>query len=265
MLLAGLLAIALVACGDGGQVAGPATPSSPVTTPTAAPTPSAQPTAAPIPAPVPKPTATASDCAGEDREVLATRERVVAITVDMGGDAGGLPAILQALADRQVRATFFVTGAWSRRYPDELRRIAAAGHVVGNHTDTHPQLPTLSDADIRTQLRAVEDLVRSATGRTTRPLFRFPFGERDARSLRVVNSEGYCAYRWTVDTLGWQGTSDGGSAARVTERVLSTLQPGQIVLMHGGANPDDGTTFDADALPGLLRTLSERGYGFTTL
>lgn len=197
--------------------------------------------------------------------MLPAAGRAVALTVDLGGDATGLPPILQTLAAEDVRATFFVTGSWVRRHPDGLRQIAAAGHVVGNHTDTHPRLPTLNDAQVRAELSAVEDLVRATTGRTTRPLFRFPFGERDARTLEVVNAAGYCAYRWTVDTLGWKGTSAGITAMQVVDRVLSTLQPGQIVLMHGGANPDDGSTLDAAALPEVVRAVTERGYGFTTL
>jgi peptidoglycan/xylan/chitin deacetylase (PgdA/CDA1 family) len=185
--------------------------------------------------------------------------------VDLGGDAAGLPSILATLAEQDVTATFFVTGGWARRYPDGLRRIAAAGHAIGNHTDTHPNLPQLEDVEIRRQLQAVEDLVLAATGRSTKPLFRFPFGDRDERTLRVVNGAGYCAYRWTVDTLGWKGTSGSMSAQTVTDRVLAGARPGAIVLMHGGANPDDGSTLDADALPQVLRTLRERGYSFTTL
>jgi peptidoglycan-N-acetylglucosamine deacetylase len=222
------------------------------------------PTVAPAPPPAPTP-APAPPCAGVDREVLPTQDRVVALTVDLGGDAAGLPAILSTLSDQRVPATFFVTGAWVRRYPDGLQRVAAAGHPVGNHTDTHPALTASDDAAIRAQLAAVEELVVARTGRTTRPLFRFPFGDRDARTIAVVNGEGYCAYRWTVDTLGWKGTSGGITAQVVVDRVLAALRPGEIVLMHGGAHPDDRSTLDADALPDVISRLRERGYTFTTL
>jgi peptidoglycan/xylan/chitin deacetylase (PgdA/CDA1 family) len=188
----------------------------------------------------------------------------VALTIDLGGNDAGVPAVLRALAAEHGRATFFVTGSWARVYPARLREIAAAGHVIGNHTATHPHLTTLADAQVRQQVADGEALVSAVTGRTTRPLFRFPFGEVDARTLRLVNAGGWCAYRWTVDTLGWKGTS-GGTAADVLTRVLAHLQPGEIVLMHGGGNPDDGTTYDADALPSVIRSLRERGYGFTTL
>ena len=83
--------------------------------------------------------------------------------------------------------------------------------------------------------------------------------------LGLVHRAGYGAVGWTTDSLGWQGTSGGMTAATVVARVLASRQPGQIVLMHVGANPDDGTTLDADALPRVIAGLRAAGYGFTTL
>jgi peptidoglycan/xylan/chitin deacetylase (PgdA/CDA1 family) len=68
-----------------------------------------------------------------------------------------------------------------------------------------------------------------------------------------------------VDTLGWKGTSGGSSVQAVADRVQAGLQPGEIVLMHIGSNPDDGTTLDADALPRIIDRTAAAGYGFTTL
>jgi peptidoglycan-N-acetylglucosamine deacetylase len=241
---------------------GPTT-SAPATTARPTPAPAPSPTTAAPPAP-PAPPVTQA-CLGPDLELLPTQERVVALTIDLGGDDAGLGPILATLAERDVRATFFVTGDWARRYPEGLRRVVAAGHVVGNHTDTHPHLTQLSDTQVRAQIESAETEVVRITGHNPRPLFRFPFGERDERTIGIVGSQGYCAYRWTVDTLGWKGTSGGITAATVRDRVLASLQPGEIVLMHAGANPDDGSTLDADALPALVDQLRARGYGFTTL
>lgn len=80
-----------------------------------------------------------------------------------------------------------------------------------------------------------------------------------------MNARGYLPVRWTVDTLGWKGTSGGVTAQIVADRALAGLQPGEIVLMHIGSNPDDGTTLDADALPHLINRIRQAGYGFTTL
>ncbi|HZM84504.1 MAG TPA: hypothetical protein VFC19_52965 [Candidatus Limnocylindrales bacterium] len=80
----------------------------------------------------------------------------------------------------------------------------------------------------------------------------------------MVNSFGYVAVRWTVDSLGWQGTG-AHTAASVAARVLDAAQPGQFVLMHVGSNPDDRSALDADALPTIIGGLRTRGYTFVTL
>jgi peptidoglycan-N-acetylglucosamine deacetylase len=104
-----------------------------------------------------------------------------------------------------------------------------------------------------------------AAGADPRPLFRFPLGDRDERTIAAVNDLGYVAVRWTVDTLGWKGTSGGMSAQEVTDRAVNALRPGEIVLMHLGSNPEDGTTLDADALPGMIERMRAAGYAFVTL
>ena len=143
--------------------------------------------------------------------------------------------------------------------------MAAAGHPVGNHSDTHPHFSQLTNEAIRLELARAEASIWPLTGKTTMPYFRFPYGDRTALDIQVVNGFGYVPFRWTVDTLGWKGTSGGITASIVCERVMSTARPGQIVLMHVGANPDDGTTLDADALPCIISGLRTRGYGFVNV
>jgi peptidoglycan-N-acetylglucosamine deacetylase len=173
--------------------------------------------------------------------------------------------VLSTLQAEGIRATFFVTGDFARRFPSQVRRIAAAGHRVGNHSDRHPEYPKLTDVEIRADLARAESAIRSAAGVAAKPLFRFPFGARGTADIRVVNGAGYVPVRWTVDTLGWKGTSGGISASTVVQRVLDSARPGQIVLMHLGANPDDGTTLDAEALPRIVAGLRAAGYDFVTL
>jgi len=190
----------------------------------------------------------------------------VALTFDGGGSDAAVPSVLSTLAAADVRATVFLTGDFARRYPAQVRRIAAAGHVIGNHSDRHASYPDLTNAQIRADLdRARDAIVATGGDAAAGRYFRFPFGDRTPADIRVVNAEGYVAVRWTVDTLGWKGTSGGLSAAQVRDRVLSQAQPGQIVLMHLGANPDDGTTLDADALAGVITGLQDRGYSFVTV
>ena len=226
-----------------------------------------RPPAAPAPAPPPAPPAPApfpAALAGRDLEVIPGAGAVVALTFDAGANSAGLPSILQTLAATGVRSTFFLTGNWAAANPAGVAAIVAGGHRLGNHSMTHPGFTGLTDAAIGQQLSGAEHAIQAAGG-DPRPLFRFPLGERDARTIATVNAHGYLPVRWTVDTLGWKGSSGGITAQIVADRVLARLQPGEIVLMHIGSNPDDGTTLDADALPGMIARIRQAGYAFTTL
>jgi peptidoglycan/xylan/chitin deacetylase (PgdA/CDA1 family) len=238
-----------------------ATPSSatPSSATPSAPAPSSAPTAGSSPG-----SSVPASLRGTDVTLIPTGSRVVALTFDAGADAVGLPSILATLAAQHVHATFFLTGRWAAADPSGIAAIRAGGHRIGNHSMTHPQFTGLSDAAIRAQVLDAEQAISTA-GTDPRPLFRFPFGDRDARTIAAVNGLGYICVRWTVDTLGWKGTSGGVTAEQVADRAVAALQPGEIVLMHIGSNPDDGTTLDADALPGMIQRMRAAGYDFVTL
>lgn len=188
----------------------------------------------------------------------------MALTFDAGANAAGLPSILATLAHENVPATFFLTGAWVATYPAQARTVCTQ-YRVGDHSRTHPHFTALTDAQIRDQILGSAATIRRVCGADPWPLFRFPFGDRDTRTIAVVNSAGYIPVGWTVDTLGWKGTSGGQSVASVVTRVIAGLRPGEVVLMHIGSNPDDHTTLDADALPTLIQSLRTRGYTFVSL
>jgi peptidoglycan/xylan/chitin deacetylase (PgdA/CDA1 family) len=241
---------------------------SPATSPSVRPGPSPQifsprPSAAPSRTP-PRPSAGLPPwLAGHDVTVLPTTSKVVALTFDAGANADAVSSILSTLATYRVPGTFFLTGAWTRAYPEQAREIGSR-YPVGNHSFDHPDLTTLADSEVRTEITEAEAAILGATGRDPRPLFRFPFGASDAALVAMLNSMGYGCFRWTVDTLGWQGTK-AGTAEDVVSRVLDGLRPGEIVIMHVGSNPEDHTTLDADGLPKVIEALQARGYGFVTL
>ena len=203
--------------------------------------------------------------AGKDWTVIPTTRRVVALTFDAGANADAVPSILATLRREAVPATFFLTGNFVRDFPAAARSIAAAGFRIGDHTISHPYLTRLGDAAVRQQILGGAQQIASVTGKNPAPLFRFPFGDADARTIALANRTGYVPVRWTVDTLGWEGTAGKISAPVVVSRVLAAARPGEIVLMHVGSNPDDHTTFDADALPQVISGLRARGYSFVTL
>jgi peptidoglycan/xylan/chitin deacetylase (PgdA/CDA1 family) len=195
---------------------------------------------------------------------IATSRKVVALTFDAGANGDSVNSILSTLARENVAASFFLTGYFVDSFPALAVRMSAAGRL-GNHTADHPHLPLLTEAQVRTQVASAQATILLVTGEDPRPLFRFPFGDSGPRDLGLVNDLGYVAVGWTVDTLGWQGTSGGQSADSVLQRVLAAATPGEIVLMHVGSNPTDHSTLDADALPRVIAGLRAAGYGFVTL
>ena len=193
---------------------------------------------------------------------LQTRQHVVGLTFDGGGNAEGVKSILSTLRRERVPATFFLTGHFVRAYP-EIARAIGRRYVVANHTVDHAHLTAMSNAAVRREIVGANVMIRRATGRETRPLFRFPYGDRDARTLAICHRLGYTSIRWTVDTWGWMGRS-AQSVPGAVRRVLDNLVPGAIVLMHIGSSRD-GSTIDTAALPGVIRAVRARGYRFVTL
>jgi peptidoglycan/xylan/chitin deacetylase (PgdA/CDA1 family) len=183
----------------------------------------------------------------------------VALTFDAGSDAGRTSYILDLLRTEHVKASFGLTGAWVRANPGLARRIAADGHQVVNHTDRHLSFTgrstgtaPLTRAQRREALVDAETSIRSITGTQAAPWFRPPFGDRDPAVDRDVGAMGYrYELMWTVDTLGWKGVP----AQEVTRRVLASLSPGEIVLMHVGA-----ASTDWQALKEVISQVRARGY-----
>jgi peptidoglycan/xylan/chitin deacetylase (PgdA/CDA1 family) len=193
---------------------------------------------------------------------LQTRQHVVALTFDGGGNADAATNVLAVLKREHVVATFFLTGHFVQSYP-LLARVIGRRYPVGNHTVNHLDLRRLSTAAATREITKAQRLIDGATGRDPRPYFRFPYGARDPRTLGLVHRLGYVSVRWTVDTWGWMGAAQ-QTASGARRRVLTQLVPGEIVLMHLGSSRDH-STIDSTALPGVIRAVRARGYRFVTL
>ncbi|MDX6400909.1 MAG: hypothetical protein QOF27_1515 [Gaiellaceae bacterium] len=193
---------------------------------------------------------------------LQTRQHVVALTFDGGGNADAAQAVLAILRRERVPGTFFLTGHFVKTYPLLARRIGRR-YPVANHTVDHLDLRRLSPSAATREIAQAQTMIERATGRDPRPLFRFPYGARDSRTLRIVRQLGYVSVRWTVDTWGWMGLHS-QTVSGAGRRVLDHLVPGEIVLMHLGSSRDR-STIDSKALPGVIRAVRARGYRFVTL
>lgn len=262
----------------------PSTTPAPTTqSPSSEPSSTAVPTTAPPTAPEPEPTSSPNPqpqnppppdpvigapaaWLGTDWQVLPGVGKKVALTFDAGASNAGVGRIVTTLSQQAATGTFFATGQFARKFPESIAQIAQAGFPIGNHSDTHRRFSTSTNVVIRQELAAAEAAISAVTGTTTKPLFRFPYGDRTQLDIDVVNAAGYIPIRWTVDSLGWKGTEGGArTAATVCQRVLTAARDGAIVLLHVGANPTDGSLLDADALPCIIQGFQQRGYGFVTL
>lgn len=192
------------------------------------------------------------------REVVALADAgdVVALTFDAAYDPAPLGDILKVLTTAGVPATFFLTGEFAADFPDEVAAIHAAGFPIGNHSYSHSDFTTLDASGIKRELDRTQEALAAAGVPDPRPLFRFPYGARDSRTLASVGAEGYISVYWTIDTLDWKPER---TPAQVREAILSRVAPGSIVLMHVGSRQT------AEVLPQVIAELKARGYGFVDL
>ena len=207
---------------------------------------------------------------GTEWSSLPTNQPEVALTFDCGANDAGVPAILEALKAAGATGTFTITGVFARLYPEVAKEIAADGYDIGDHTYNHMDMTKLSLSDAQSEVTVGAQIIESVTGRNPQPIFRFPYGARNSQLVQMVNNLGYGSFLWTIDTLGWEGTSPtptsagGQSVQSVEAKALGALTPGEIILMHCGSAPD-GTTLDADALPTVIQGIATKGYRFVTL
>jgi peptidoglycan/xylan/chitin deacetylase (PgdA/CDA1 family) len=190
--------------------------------------------------------------------------REIALTFDAGADVGYSNDILRLLREQGVRASFGMTGLWAEQNRDVLLAIAADGHLIMNHTYSHPSFTgastgagPLSAEERALELSRTEVTVYRYTSRTTKPYFRPPFGDYDESVLRDAAANGYdTLVMWTIDTLGWNGAT----ADEIVWRVLSRAEPGAIVIMHVGSESQDGP-----ALTRVIEGLRAQGYTLVTV
>lgn len=174
---------------------------------------------------------------------------------------GNEERLLHALADADVRATFFLQGRWATAHPDVARAIADAGHLVGNHSHYHASFPLLTPDGLRADLAQAQEAIVNATGADPRPWFRFPFGdgEDDEDLASALSSLGYRSVGWHVDPNDWDATRTAGDVTDEVVRGVLARGDGAIVLLH--AWPATTT----EALPRILDRLQSAPVRLVTL
>ncbi|MBQ4207280.1 MAG: polysaccharide deacetylase family protein [Clostridia bacterium] len=184
--------------------------------------------------------------------------KVLYLTFDCGWEYENLTAkILDILREKQVPAAFFCTGDHIRRQPDLIARMLREGHIVGNHSDTHPSFPTLSRAQMAGEIEGVENELRTGFGYCAK-YFRFPAGEYSDNALDLVQSLGYCSVFWSVAWQDWDVTKTQG-AAKAKQTILDRLHPGAVILLHAVSKDN------AAALGDVIDEARAQGYVFSPL
>ncbi|MEG8280421.1 polysaccharide deacetylase family protein [Streptomyces sp. AHA2] len=198
---------------------------------------------------------------GSENRVIRTSERVVAVTLNAAWNEAGLDRVLGELARRSAPATFFLTGDFAERHPAVVKRIAAAGHGLGNHSFSHPYFKDLTEAGRRHEVREAHRALRAAgAGGALTPFFRFPYGETSPGHIREINALGLADIEFTTDTNGWKGAEGGMTVDRAVQRAVDALRPGAILQMHVGSSQGRTEVIDAQALPRILDAFTARGY-----
>lgn len=186
--------------------------------------------------------------------------RAVALTFD-DGPSESTPQILEILAGCGVTATFFECGSNVERLPEVAREVAAAGHEIGNHTQTHPYFFLRSPGGIAEELRRAQETIGKHTG-VTPEWFRAPFGVRWFGVRRAQRRLDLRGVMWTVIGYDWSLTADA-----VVKRIAVRASNGAILCLHDGrelqARPDIGTT--VAAVRRLVPMLQDQGYKFETV
>jgi peptidoglycan-N-acetylglucosamine deacetylase len=181
----------------------------------------------------------------------------IALTFD-DGPSESTRELLEILARHRAPATFFQIGANVRRLPEVAREVLAAGHEIGNHTDTHPLLALKSPGFIHRELARAQDTIEHATGQRPR-YFRAPYGVRWFGLRQAQQRLGLAGVMWSTIALDWKRRTP-----RVVSQLIDGATPGAILCLHDGRvlehHPDMGVTLQA--VREFLPKLMEQGFRF---
>jgi peptidoglycan-N-acetylglucosamine deacetylase len=186
----------------------------------------------------------------------------IALTYDDGPNDPHTLKLLDVLAKHNVRATFFMIGRFVQQRPEIVRAVAQAGHVIGNHTFTHPLLIFESEAQTRIQLVDCRQALQDAVGEHS-SLFRPPFGGRRPATLRVARKLGLQTVMWNVTGYDWTAPP----APVIEKKVERQMRGGDVVLLHDGGYRAMGAdrAQTVIATENLIRRYKDQGYEIMTI
>lgn len=178
-------------------------------------------------------------------------EKYVSLGINCAWGDSDIPRILDVLKEKNVKATFFIVGDFCDKYPNTVKQIAKAGHEIANHSDTHPDMTTLSEEKIKEEVLNCDEKLKKECKNISK-LFRCPSGAYNDKVIKTIKSLGFYPIQWSLDTLDWKDLTPN----QMIERVVPNLTYGDIILLH------NDTKYTKDAIGPLIDEIKSRGYKF---
>ena len=188
-----------------------------------------------------------------------TEEKVLYLTFDAGYENGNTEKILDALKRHNAKGAFFLVGNFARDNGDLVRRMAAEGHIVGNHTMHHPDMSQIADREsFQKELQGVEELYEKATGKPLDKYYRPPRGVFSEENLKMAKELGYRTVFWSLAYVDWNQDSQ-PTKEQAFKKLIPRTHPGAVVLLH------QTSSTNGEIMDELLTKWEEMGYRFGTL
>lgn len=187
-----------------------------------------------------------------------TDKKEIYLTFDAGYDNGELPKILDILNEKNIKASFFLTGDFVKRFPELTIRMTHEGHTICNHTYNHKNITKLSKEELQVELTKLEESYFNLTGHRMVKYFRPPEGEFDEISLKNINSLGYKTVFWSSAYCDWNESGQ-KSVDYTIDVYMNNLHNGAILLMHSVSSSN------REALPTIIDEVLSLGYTFKTV
>lgn len=186
-------------------------------------------------------------------------EKKVYLTFDAGYEAGYTEKILEALKKQNVSATFFIVGTYIRDNPDLVKKMVDDGHIVGNHTQSHPDMSKMSTLeDFKKQICPVEEKYKELIGEEMPKFYRPPQGVFSEMNLEMAQGMGYKTIFWSVAYVDWY-KDDQPSKETAFNTLLPRIHPGAIILLHSTSKTN------LEILEEFIVKVKDAGYTFGTL
>jgi peptidoglycan-N-acetylmuramic acid deacetylase len=186
-------------------------------------------------------------------------EKTIYITFDAGFENGNTPPILDVLKKHNASAAFFVVGHYVETNPELIRRMAEEGHIVGNHTFSHPDMSKIADIEkFKTELYSLEELIKDTTGKDMPRYYRPPQGKFSESNLAHAKELGYKTVFWSLAYVDWLVDKQ-PSQQEAFDKLIPRIHPGAVLLLHSTSKTN------ADILDELLSKYTEMGYTFGSL